>query len=77
MEGWITDLGRQVFSEAGLVALLLFAALVYMAWREHNAGKRNVTLQDKLVELTVLTNSTLDKHAMLLDGIKDRLGASR
>jgi hypothetical protein len=72
-ETWIGKLAEAVFSEAGLVALLLFAGLVYMAYREAGANRRNTALQDKLIELTVMTNTTLDKHAMLLDAIKDRM----
>jgi hypothetical protein len=75
-ETWIGQLAQAVFSEAGLVALLLFAGLVYMAYREAGTNRRNTLLQDKLIELTVMTNATLDKHAMLLDAIKDRMELS-
>lgn len=70
---WLEALGKAIFSEAGLVAVLLFASTVYMGYREHQQRRRAETLMDKLVELNVNSIAALERHSAALELLKDRI----
>ena len=62
---------RALFSEAGVIALLLFLALLYTLYRESIAIRRAVVLQEKLIDLTEKIHIALDRQLNILTSIKD------
>ena len=67
----LTSAARALFSEAGVIALLLFLALLYTLYRESVAVRRLIALQDRMIALAEQTHMDLDRQLHVLNSIRD------
>lgn len=77
---WLLDVGKQIYSEAGLVALLLFLGNVWQYFQNKKSEERADKEQeradeafDKMHDLSVSFVDTVGKLTLAVELIRDRI----
>ncbi len=77
-------IAKVIFTQAGLVAGLLFIYSVYVTWDNRGWRKENKALNERLIDLggkqietAVTTNAVLDKVAGAIQAMSDRINQRR
>lgn len=73
MEEFLTKIGQQIFSEAGMVAAILFGFNIYQYRLYQGERVERQTTQTKFEALFEKSMSTISGLTMVLEGIKDVL----
>ncbi len=84
MEDIIAAIAKIIFTQAGLVAGLLFIYAVYVTWDNRGWRKENKALSERLINLgakqietSAQTNAVLDKVAGAVQVMSDRINQRR
>lgn len=77
---FLKDICDKVFTEAGILAGVLFIYSAYVTWDNRGWRKENKELHEKVynmglkqIEASVETNAVLDKLADMVQAISDKL----